>query len=209
MKLSTRGVVMRERKVFEVRELTKEDLPTLREPRVAVSAPKRFRDPHHRLAKLLAFGLRLNDAAAKAGYSYTRAHTLSIDPSFRELVARYAKQMTDSFAESIDDYTELATSNMLKAERMLAEKLDEADENAETLPVRELIAISRDAADRFGYGKKQTNVNVNVDFASQLERAIQRSGKIIDSGARPASQHRGESQVLASSPETPLLLRRA
>jgi hypothetical protein len=36
--------------------------------------------------------------------------------------------------------------------------------------------------DRFGYGKRQTNVNVNVDFAKRLEAAITRSTRreIID-----------------------------
>jgi hypothetical protein len=45
------------------------------------------------------------------------------------------------------------------------------------------MAISRDAADRTGHGKVQTNMNVNVDFASKLEAARRRSA-----GARgPAS----------------------
>jgi hypothetical protein len=37
------------------------------------------------------------------------------------------------------------------------------------------MAISRDAADRTGHGKVQTNMNVNVDFASKLEAARRRS----------------------------------
>jgi len=71
----------------------------------------------------------------------------------------------------------------------IADKLGEAEEAGETLPVRDLIAISRDAADRFGYGKKQTNVNVNADFASMLERTIDRSRKarLIEGTTNPST----------------------
>lgn len=219
LRLTSRGTIRKDWKI-EVRDLTKDDLPVLAAPR-AKNAAKRFRDPHHRLAKLLAFGLRLKDAAARSGYSYTRAHQLDQDPSFRELKAQYSKDITEKWDESVEDFVDLAHGNMMKAERQISERLEEADENDELLPVRDLIAISRDAADRLGFGKKQTNVNVNVDFAAQLERAIKRSGKDINGIARDSSSpplqpraldspaHRVEAQVVrAVSPEPPQLLRR-
>jgi hypothetical protein len=55
---------------------------------------------------------------------------------------------------------------MNKAERQLEDHLDTADERDELLPVRELVAITTDRMDRFGYGKKSMNLNVNVDFAA-------------------------------------------
>jgi len=65
---------------------------------------------------------------------------------------------------------------------MVADRLadQEEDPDAKPIPLRDLMAISRDAADRFGYGKHTTQTNVNVDFAAQLERAIRRSGKLAD-----------------------------
>lgn len=199
-----------------IRELTRDDMDQLKIKRV-VDVAKRFRDPHHRVARLIAAGLRPYEVAKKSGYSYGRIRTLTADPTFMELVASYRADVQEAFVESVDDYYELATSNMLKAERQLAEKLDEADEQGELLPTRDLIAISRDAADRFGYGKKQTNLNVNVDFAAKLESARQRSGRVIDAVANPPlAESPNPSRTTTSPPRTqsrdvtpPLIRRRA
>lgn len=131
------------------------------------------------LARLIAIGKGQLDAARLCGYSYTRVNILCNDPAFKELVAHYRTLITQGFMQQVEGFAELAISNMLKAERQISDRLDQADKDEETLPVKELIAISRDAADRFGFGKKQTNVNVNVDFAARLEAAIKRS-KVID-----------------------------
>lgn len=180
--------------ISAVRDLTHDDLAVLSQPRAKLRAAERFKDSHHRIARLFAAGLRHADVCAKTGYSEGRVSTLHADPSFQELIAGYRKQVDAAFVASVDDYFEVATSNMLKAERMLGDKLDEADEAGETLPTRDLIAISRDAADRFGYGKKQTNVNVNIDFAARLERARARaSTKTIESSVvtSPIPPHSG------------------
>lgn len=174
-----RGRIAKKIEILGVRELTRGDLACLREPR-NVSAVAKLRDPHHRLARLIASGLRPPEAAARCGFSVSRVYVLNIDPTFQDLVASYRKEVDAAFVQSQDEYYETATANMLKAERQIAEKLEAAEEEGELLPTRDLIAISRDAADRFGYGKKQTNLNVNVDFAAKLEKAIQRSGKVID-----------------------------
>ena len=62
----------------------------------------------------------------------------------------------------------------MKAERKLADKLDDDDDNEE-MSVRELISIARDAADRVGLSKRSIQTNVNMDFAQMLDRAIKRS----------------------------------
>lgn len=175
-----RGKIAREPTVIEARALTRDDLALIPQAREAsdVNRVAKLRDPHHRLARFLAAGLRMGEAAEKAGYSYNRAATLQKDPAFVELVAVYRGKITESFVESADTYHELLFSNMVKAERMLAEKIEAAEEEGEFLPTRDLIAISRDAADRTGYGKRQTNLNVNVDFAAKLEATIARSRQI-------------------------------
>lgn len=169
--------------ILSIRELTREDLACLRATRTT-SAVSKLRDPHHRLARLIASGLKVNEAAARAGFSAARAYVLHVDPTFQNLVTEYRKDVQTAFVAGQDDYYTTATANMLKAERQLAERLDKADEEGELLPVRDLIAISRDGADRFGYGKKTTNLNVNVDFAAKLEAARKRSdntrnGKVL------------------------------
>lgn len=164
----------------EIRPLTREDLAEIMEPREA-TVVKRLRDPHHLVARLIAAGVRpMEEVARRSGFSLGRIYTLQSDPAFKELCASYRTEEAKAFFEARDDFYELATSNMMKGERMLAEKLDEYDEEGKLPSLRDLVTVVGDRADRFGYGKRTTNLNVNVDFAAKLEQAIARSGKVID-----------------------------
>lgn len=203
--------------ILESRPLTRDDLSCLTESRPGPNRVKRIRDSHHRVARLVAAGLRMEDVAERSGYAYNYvAYVLAVDPAFQELVATYRGKVDDAYIKSIDDFYGVATSNMLKAETMLADKLDEAIESGETLPTRDLIAISRDAADRFGYGKKSLNVNLNANMGTALERAIARSGKgsVLDakvverqppaiSAPRPAAPA-STSTTSAQAPQAPI-----
>lgn len=163
------------------------DLERLKEKRYVPSTPQRLRDSHHMIARLAATGLRHHEIAERTGYSRVRVNDLLASPAMDELVAKYRLKVDESFIESADAYFELATSNMVAAERHIADAIADADEAGELIPIRTALAISRDAADRFGYGKKTQNLNINVDFAAQLERAIARSGKTIDASSMPPS----------------------
>jgi len=188
MKLTRGRVSKKELILGETRQLARDDLVKLREKRdVSTSAIKRFRDSHRRVARLYALGYRHAQVVEETGYSYSRVSTLYSNPAFQELIAEFRKEVEVGFKEEAASYYRLATSNMIRAERMIADKLEAAEELAEdtndvdALPTyKELVAISRDAADRFGYGKKQTTVNVNVDFAARMEAAMRRSGKLVD-----------------------------
>jgi hypothetical protein len=132
--------------ILGIRDLTRDDLSILGEPRVKTPVVKRFRDSHHRIARMFAAGLRLNEVHARSGYSYVRIQSLHTDPAFQELIASYREKVVESYVETIDEYHETLVSNMLKVERMVADKLDEAIDNGETLPVRDLISIGRAAS---------------------------------------------------------------
>ena len=185
------------------------DLERLKEPRYVASTPQKLRDSHHMIARLAAMGLRGTKIAEQVGYSYQRVQALLASPAMDELVAKYRLKVDDEFVEQADSFFSLATSNMLAAERHIADAIAEADEAGELIPIRTALAISRDAADRFGYGKKTQNLNINVDFAAQLEKAIKRSGKTIDSVAEsapvrqlaPASSKRTPTQQPAIQPQ--------
>ena len=167
---------------------------------------QRFRDSHHRLARVIAMGIRPVERVAQVvGYSNSRVYTMMDDPGFKELVAHYRGDVYVNFKEGQDPFLEALASNMMKAEQMISDKLDEAIENNEPLPTRDLIAISRDAADRTGFGKRQTNVNVNVDFASQLEKAIARSRdpKVVELRAVPVLEQDTSPPASASPLEPP------
>lgn len=180
----------------EPRPLTREDLSLLKEKRPDKPIIQRLRDPHHRLARFIAMGHNNAAAAQLGGYSIARVQMFLQDPAFNQLVTEYRNMVNESFKDQVDEYMQLSVGNMVKAERQIAEHFDKADEEGELLPLSKLDTISQGRMDRFGYGKKQTNLNVNVDFAAQLEKARQRSGRTIDA-------------VKAPQPASPPLLRRA
>lgn len=182
-----RGKLATDPKILAVRPLTRDDLLCLKDKRPVQGIVKVFRDSHHKIARLVASGLKPGEVCARAGISMTRLMQLKGDPAFEELVSQYRKKVDEAFVEGVGDFYEVATSNMLKAEVMLADKLDDAINAGELLPTKDLLAISRDAADRFGYEKRKTNNNnnVNFDFAAMLEKAAFRSGRSNVIDARP------------------------
>lgn len=190
-----RGRQPKDRTILEVGPLTREDLARLEAPRKLPSI-QRFRDSHHHLARLVAAGFRVQECADRSGYAVNTIHTFIRDPAFKEIVAQYRGQVNASFMQELDDYHDLLLRNRMKAERQLADKLEEAEALGETLPTRELIAIGRDAADRTGKGKHTTNVNVNIDFAAQLEARLKRRGQVLD--LTPKSG--GVSRAIGASP---------
>lgn len=192
MKTLHRGKLATNPKILAVRPLTRDDLSVLVEKRPAQGIVKTFRDSHHRIARLVASGIRNDQICLHGGVSITRLCTLRNDPAFAELVSQYRERVTEKFEEEVSSFFEVATSNMLKAEVMLGDKIDAAIESDEFLPTKDLIAISEGRADRFGYPKQKsvTQTNINVDFASALEAAARRSGRSNVIDAVPVSPAR-------------------
>lgn len=172
-----RGRIARSREVKAVRELDRGDLEVLRPPRPA-PVVMRFRDSHHRVARLLAFGMSVTEVAEATGYSMNRVMQLKQVPAFQQLMSDYRTNVVDDeFRKTVKDYNTLVLDDQFKAERMIADRLDEADEAIDSddrIPLRDLISISR-RQDR------TTNIQVNVgDFATQLDRSIRESRKVIE-----------------------------
>lgn len=201
--------------VRAVRGLKRKELAQLDQAgRGRLPTVQTLKDSHHMMARLLAAGLNQKEVAARTGYSVARVHTLTTDPSFQELVTHYRGVVDHEFASNVEAFIELATGNMLKSERMIADRLDQAADG--DIAIRDLLAISRDAADRLGYGKRTTNVNFNFDFAARLDAAIKRSGVVEGGGSStaPESPRRlkliddRETRLQPSPTPTPQLLRR-
>lgn len=184
-----------------IEPLTRADLAVLTEPRDQSSVqPKTLRDSHHRIARMFASGMRPKEIGEITGYTITRLGILRRSPAMVELIAEYRKEVHEAWVVAQQGYAEIATSNMIAAERHIADYIDDLDSQGELMPVRTALAISRDAADRFGFHKKSTNFNVNADFASMLEAAIKRSGKTVESEAiRPLSAQQGEGMKLVEA----------
>lgn len=192
--------------ITHVRELTPHDLNTFRQGR---DPPiRRYRDSHHQMARLFAMGLRVSEVAAEMGYSISRVSVHYNSPIFKELVAQYSAVNDEITRDSIKAYNDLILSNGMKAERKIADKLDD-DENDE-LSIRELLSIARDAADRVGLSKRSIQTNVSVDFASMLDKALDRTArtrssgdlklKVIEATALPVSSSPSTEQPVAPSP---------
>lgn len=162
--------------IGRVRELTREEV--LGTPRARATPIQRFRDSHHRMARLFASGLRVGEVATLTGYSVSRVSLFHSSPAFQDLIAEKRQIEEEIHRDSITAYNALILSNGLKAERKIADKLDDDDE-AEEMSVRELLGIARDAADRVGLSKRSINFNINQDFAALLDRAIERTAEVL------------------------------
>lgn len=166
-------------KLFEVRPLTTDDVAVLKTHRdKAVRPLQELRDTHHLVARLVASGMRFEGVAEVSGYTIGSVYRLNGDPAFIELVAIYREQGAISHREAVDEYNRILISNRMKAERQIADRLDDEEERVDT---RLLITIARDAADRTGYGKRSTQDHKH-SFAGEMESVWARSGaaKLID-----------------------------
>lgn len=163
-------------KVSGIRELSRADLIHLTKPRDPTRI-KSIADSHHRVARAIASGMSNGEVAAVCGRSITRVSQLRGDPAFQELIAHYRSMITAEWLGNADPVIDFMRNNALKAQAMLSDKLDAAAESDEFLPTRDLVSIAELGLDRTGYGKVNKNVNINVDFAANLEKARKRSDR--------------------------------
>lgn len=164
-------------RILEVRPLTEADLETLRQP-TAHTRLHKIRDSHHMVARLMASGLKVWEVAQRTGFSAVRLSVLLKDPAIQDLIAYYRNLVTEDWRENVDSIIEDNLAALRLSSRMIRDRLEDADEGEVEVTTKELVAIKADAADRFGYGKKTHNTNINIDFAANLEAAIARSKKV-------------------------------
>ena len=136
-----------------------------------LSIIEQFRESHHAVARMVAAGMEFSAIQHRTGMSRRRLTLLMGDPSFNELIAIYRERVEEKWNENVDRYLDLGMKNMIRAESLIADKLEEDE-----VPLMLLDRISQGRADRFGYAKNST-LRVEHDFASALDRAISRSGK--------------------------------
>ncbi len=217
MKTLHRGKLASNPKVLAVRPLTRDDLLCLRDKRPAQNVVKTFRDWHHRIARMVAAGLRPHEVCANAGISRTRYNQYNDDPSFQQLVAEYRLKVDQGFVAGTEELFATVSANTLNAELLIKETLEEAMHgDAERPSLKNLLAISRDGADRIGLPKQKVtqNTNVNLDFASMLEAAARRSGRsnVIDAvphapvgtASRPRALPSTPSSAIQTPPPNPV-----
>jgi len=185
--------------IHDLRTLTRADLAVLAQPRPANSI-QNLRDSHHAVARAVAAGMSDAEVAQATGYSIGRVNMLRRDPAFQDLIAHKRAMIDAEFASAGDAVIDYLKGNALKAAKMLSDKLDHADEQGEFLPTRDLLGIAELGFDRVGYGKQTKNLNVNVDFAANLERARRRTTEARTARVIEAIPHEPQSAPAASPP---------
>lgn len=159
-----------------MRDLTQADIAILSSTnRETKGSPlKRISERHHALARLLAAGTSQADACIVTGYDPSRVSILCDDPSFKELLDFYRRQVD---AEYLGMHAQLAG---LGADA-LAELRRRLEENPEDIGFASLLEVVTKVADRTGHGAQtKTEVNVTVGLADRMKAAREK--------ARAASQ---------------------
>ena len=177
-----RGKLAKHPKVLGVRPMTREDLLCLREKRVGPPRVQQFRETHHRVARLVAAGLRNSEISRLTGFSANRLAQFRADPAFEQLVSEYKDKVDEAYVRSQDEFYDSATEAKLRAIQMVHDHFDRAEADGELIPLGRLAPLVADLADRTGHGKHATVTNEIKDFAKMMKEMAQRSGRsnVID-----------------------------
>ncbi len=162
-------------KILAVRPLKESDLAALREKSAPLARLQTLRDSHHQVARMMASGLNNLQISQLVGISLATASRYRRDPALQELVAHYRALVTEEWLEDQDQISQMSMGAIVKSLRTIHDHFDDADERGELVPMNRALSVASDLMDRFGYGKKSQTTNVNVNYAAELEAAIQRS----------------------------------
>src|SRR5215472_8916088 len=139
---------------------------------------ERFRHAHHTVAMMFAAGMTIQEINKRTGFTPRRLSILLDDPTFCELIEHYRKPHVEKLHHAIGDAMETMGIIHITSLRQIHDRLEEADEEgAEPIPLQHLIKIQSEMADRVGFSKHTIKTVLNIDFATALDRAIERSGK--------------------------------
>jgi hypothetical protein len=151
-----------------VRELESSDLVLLGAERgVKPSAIKRLTERHHALARNIASGMGIGEAAMLQGYTISRVSILQNDPAFKELLGFYREDAQRPYRDLHNRLSGLA----MDAAEELSNRLEEEPEK---VSIGQLMELTKMGADRTGHGPSSTSMNVNLDLAGRLESARKR-----------------------------------
>lgn len=158
------------------RELNKADLELVKHGRGAPASDlnpparvKKLRERHHALARCLAEGMTDLNASILTGYDPGYISILRSDPTFKNLVLEYRRQTEATW---VDVQERLKTVSLTAA----AELQDRLEEAPEKIPTSQLVEITKMGMDRTGHGpsSQNTQVNVNLNYASRVEAGRKR-----------------------------------
>lgn len=149
------------------RSLTSLDLAERKVTPVGSKPPalKNLRATHHRLAQLLASGMKPAEASLGTGYSLSRISILQADPAFAELLAHYSEKREEAFVDVQQRMAGVATDIL----EVLQERLAESPDSFSNKDLNELVKTT---ADRGGYSPVQKTETKNITISASDLLAI-------------------------------------
>lgn len=171
------------------RSLTEADLKAAEEmPRHVQPRPlRRLSERHHRIAQLVAVGVKAVEISARTGVTPQNIAALRGDPTFAELVEYYRSQAEAKFLDAQEEMAGLNRDVILELRERLEQQADE-------FSIGQLTTLMTVTADRTGNGpSSKTEVNVTVGLADRMNEARrrireQRERQMIDITPREAAE---------------------
>lgn len=142
-----------------LRELEEQDiLQMLAAPRgVQPQALKKLRGVHHRIARLLAEGMKEADVSRICGVGGSHISILKGDPAFKGLLEHYSGVVAEAHVDFVGNLADLRDTAVSELHERLLDKPDEMSTSA-------LIEIVKMGSDRTGFGV-QSKVKVSGGVA--------------------------------------------
>jgi len=140
---------------------------------------KTLKARHHKAAKLVAAGFRVQDVARKTGYAAGTIQTFKSNPAFKELVDHYSGEFEETVGE-LHDRMEALTLDLIGA---VEEKLEEGNDDISLGELKDLLTMF---LDRTGNSpikrveKHSVSENYNASIIQQVRSVA--AEKRYDSG---------------------------
>ncbi len=171
----TRGRAAKPVEAAVLRELDASDMVLLQcEKGSKPSAVKRLTERHHALARNIASGMAISEAAIFQGYTISRVSILQSDPAFKELLDFYREDAQRPYRDLHNRLSGLATDAAEELASRLEADMEQDEISEKKISVGQLMELTKMGADRTGFGPQTTSLNVNVDLAGRLEAARRR-----------------------------------
>lgn len=154
-------------------------------------ALQRIKERHRLLAKFVAAGLTRNEIAARLDMTPERVGQLTLDPAMQQLISEFRSHEHVLAMTGMDEIALLrnvSVQNALRSALAIQDNLNYYEDADERMPISAAAKIFELSADRIGFGKHTHNTNINIDFAAQLDQAIDRSRAVrtVNSRALPS-----------------------
>lgn len=165
--------------IYSTRELHQADLDAVASAKVGVAtAPtlQNIRASHHRIAKMIAQGVRLVEISRITGYSPGRLTVLKDSPAFADLVAQYSNMVSDAFADTVAKMKDVTDTAL----QILDERLSDEPESFSN---GMLVDVVTKIGDRAGYAPVQKTASVSIPLDADILTSIKEKVRSKQNGS--------------------------